>query len=138
MATFDLSKFDTATLADNGAAVNLLSPLGDVLEGTDGKPIQFFILGQDSKKFKADVADARKQAQSNVKKRVKSVDEEEAEAIERIAGYTVGWTENFKLDGKDFPFSTENAIKLYSDMRFQWIYEQINRAIMNRANFLQA
>ena len=47
MATFDLSKFDTATLADKGAAVNLLSPLGDVLEGTDGKPIQFFILGQD-------------------------------------------------------------------------------------------
>ena len=134
--SFDLSKFDTATLADKGAAINLVSPLGDVLEGTDNKPIQFFILGQDSKKFKADIAEARKQAQSNVKKRVKSVEEEEAEAIERIAGYTVGWTDNFKLDGKDFPFTKDNAIKLYSDMRFQWIYEQINRAIMNRATFL--
>lgn len=135
--TFDLSKFDTATLADKGAAINLLSPLGDVVIGSDEKPIQFFILGQDSKKFKADIAEARRQAQSKTSnKKIKTQEDEEYDAIVRIAGYTVGWSNNFVLDGEKFPFSQENAIKLYSDARFQWIYEQINRQIMNRANFL--
>lgn len=139
--TFDLSKFDTATLADKGAPINIVSPLGDVVIGSDGNPVQFFVLGQDSKKFKADISEARRQAQAQTKtnnKKTKSPEEEEAEAIVRIAGYTVGWTNNFELDGDKFPFSQENAVKLYSDARFQWIYEQINRQIMNRANFLQA
>jgi hypothetical protein len=137
--TFDLSKFDTATLADKGAAINLLSPLGDVVMGSDKQPIQFFILGQDSKKFKADIAEARRQAQTQTKannKKLKTPEDEEYDSIVRIAGYTVGWTNNFMLDGKEFPYSQENAIKLYLDPRFQWIYEQINRQIMNRANFL--
>lgn len=134
--SFDLSKFDTATLANNGAPVPLVSPLGDVVIGADGKPVTFFIYGQDSKKFRDAINEIRRRNLSNKKAKVKTPDEEDSEAIERLADLTAGWSNNFDLDGQQFGYSRENAIKLYSDSRFQWLYEQINRAVMNRANFL--
>lgn len=133
--SFDLSKFDTATLANNGAPVPLVSPLGDVIIGTDEKPVTFYIYGQDSKKFRDAINEIRRRNVGK-KAKVKTPDEEDAEAIERLADLTAGWSNNFDLDGHAFKYSRENAIKLYSDSRFQWLYEQINRAVMNRANFL--
>lgn len=133
--SFDLSKFDTATLANNGAPVPLVSPLGDVIIGTDEKPVTFYIYGQDSKKFRDAINEIRRRNVGK-KAKVKTPDEEDAEAIERLADLTAGWSNNFDLDGHAFEYSRENAIKLYSDPRFQWLYEQINRAVMNRANFL--
>lgn len=133
--SFDLSKFDTATLANNGAPVPLVSPLGDVIIGTDEKPVTFYIYGQDSKKFRDAINDIRRRSVGK-KAKVKTPDEEDAEAIVRIADLTADWSNNFDLDGQHFGYSRENAIKLYSDPRFQWLYEQINRAVMNRANFL--
>ena len=133
--SFDLSKFDTATLANNGAPVPLVSPLGDVIIGNDGKPVTFYIYGQDSKKFRDTINEIRRRNVGK-KAKVKTPDEEDAEVIERLADLTAGWSNNFDLDGEAFTYSRENAIKLYSDSRFQWLYEQINRAVMNRANFL--
>lgn len=66
------------------------------------------------------------------------------ESIERaeyelLAALTTGW-KLIGLDGADidFPFSTENAVELYSDPATAWIFDQVNEFAGTRANFSKA
>lgn len=58
-----------------------------------------------------------------------------SDAIELLANVTVGW-DNIKINGKDLPFSLENARKLYEDYAF--IKEQVDEFIGDRRNFIKA
>lgn len=73
------------------------------------------------------------------KRVIMAEEEKEAWTVDFLALLTVTWRagEGVTIGGQPFPAFSKSAAKtLYSDRRFPWIREQINRAIGNRANFL--
>lgn len=130
----DLSTLDTVAGANNGFDVVIYHP------GTLANlGITISVLGKDSDEF-------QKVSRKHQKKRLDrlskggfrgmaglSAEESERDGLELLAACTMGWT-GVVLDGKDVPFSTENAIDIYT--RFPWIREQVDIAMGDRSNFL--
>jgi hypothetical protein len=62
----------------------------------------------------------------------------EAEAqrmnAEFLAACTKAWTP-MKLDGADFVFTHENAVKFFGDSRFRWVEGQLRAFIMDDGHF---
>ena len=52
-----------------------------------------------------------------------------------LANCTIGWR-SLELNGEPYPFSLDNARKVYRD--YPAIRDEINVAVANRANFLLA
>lgn len=142
--SLDLSRFDTATMANSGAPVPLKFNgqiiYADAKDGEPQKPVVFYLIGRDSDQFRGELRDTRRKAKAMAaagnKPKVKTEEQEELEDRQRCASYIKGWSNNFSVDGKDFPYSQENAIALICDKRFQWLYEFVNAEVMNRENFL--
>lgn len=57
----------------------------------------------------------------------------EADGIEILANVTVGW-QGIENGGQPWPFSVENARKLYAD--FPFIREQVDEFVGDRRNFI--
>jgi hypothetical protein len=134
--SIDLSVFDTKTQADQGIEL-------EILHIKTGKPTGFRIrvLGEDSAVMQERVRAYREQVleSSRVAMRGTRTHEDiESEGIERLVIATVGWTEGATFFGEAFPFSRENARKLYTDPRIPEIREQVERGMAKRANFLPA
>lgn len=64
-----------------------------------------------------------------------SEEDDERYANRLIAAHIDGW-KNIEIDGKEFKYSRENAVKLIKD--FPWIKEQVKRYAEKRANFMKA
>lgn len=60
-----------------------------------------------------------------------------AESIDLLVTATLGWR-GFSRGGKALPFSAEEARRLYSDPKSQWVVVQVNAALNNRALFTKA
>lgn len=132
----DLAIFDTKTQADKGFKL-------DILDVRTGEPSGFWItvLGVDSELMQARIREEAERMADAMKRDFvasETAEASRARRIERLVLATVGWAENAKIAGEPFPFSTENARRLYSDPRFPAIREQVERGIQNRANFLPA
>jgi hypothetical protein len=132
----DLSIFDTKTEADRGYKL-------DITDIRTGQPSGFWvrILGIDSEAIQAQMRQYRERVLEGLRRdarTTKTQDEIEAEALERLVVATTGWAEGATIDGQAFPFSRENAQKLYTDPRFPHVREQVERGIQNRVNFLRA
>jgi hypothetical protein len=152
----DLADLDTIAASDKGARIAILHP-------TTKEPFGLFIqlLGKHSTTFRELVKERinnRIKRESMAAKRGKTLDprsaeEVEAEAIEMLAACTVGWeTEIYEGEGKerkikeikptmrfdkqDLPFNHQNAIIIYT--RFLFIREQVDNAIGDLENFIQA
>lgn len=59
----------------------------------------------------------------------------DAENTELLAGCTVNWTIE-TMFGEPFPFSPENAQRLYADRRFFWVRDPALSFIQSDGNFL--
>lgn len=134
--SIDLSVFDTKTQADQGVEL-------DILHIKTGKPIGFRIrvLGEDSALMRAHVRAYREQVLEQAREQMRGSrthEDIENEALERLVLATVGWTEGATFFGEAFPFSRENARRLYTDPRIPEIREQVERGMAKRANFLPA
>lgn len=129
---FDLAQADVVKDANKGGEVSLYHP-------TNGKDvgITIYIVGKDSDTFKAIQAEQNRKRMAKIQKggfraantAVANVDQE---AVELLAACTTGWS-RMPLNGKDVPFSTENAETIYA--KFPWIKEQVDVAIADRALF---
>jgi hypothetical protein len=148
MALVDLN---TGTLANNGRAVELLHPSQQIPIG-----IRFFILGSDSKEFRriirkqqSDLLEKQKKTRRGVY--LETPEEKEANGLELLVGLTSGWEEDVKDEtgkvisirsdielntGEFVPFSQEAVTRIYSDLGFNWIREQIDAEIGDRRDFL--
>jgi hypothetical protein len=131
---FDLSAIDTVKDANQGAEVELYHP-------TNGQDlgIRVRVLGKDSDKFRqVHAAQGRKRTAKLQKTGFRggvSAADIEQEGIELLANCTIGWS-GMVMGGKEVPFSTDNAIAIYT--QYPWIKEQIDSAIADRALFTKA
>jgi hypothetical protein len=127
----DLSTLDTRKGSDSGFELQLLHP-------TTREPLDAFItvLGKDGDAYQQKSAEIKRRRLGRLARGVESaaaVDLAEAEARELLAACTNGW-KGIARDGQEIAFSESAAVRLYAD--FEWIYEQVDAAIHNRANFL--
>lgn len=139
----DLKDLDTTQGAEQGFELELLHPV-------NAAPLGIFItvLGRDS------AAHAKLQNEQNRRrinraqklgnKPTLSLEELERDAIELYATCTSSWhcvekdgskKPTLLVDGKELECVHENAVKLYT--RFKWVCEQVDTAIVDRANFLK-
>jgi hypothetical protein len=131
----DLSQFDTAKAAEQGADLQLRHPTTDA-----PLPDAFIsLVGADSDKFQAQRRKQTNRRLENAARRsgvVKLSDEEvQHDQIELLVAATIGWR-GLELDGEKLAFSADNARMLYT--RLPWVREQVDQFIGDRANFLKA
>lgn len=134
----DLSKINLEKMAEQGAEMELVHPVtGETLTQDDKEktPITIKVVGTDSKAYRNKNRDfQRKRIAKMTKSRTKTIDYtvSDEDACELLAECTVGWS-GIEVDGKPLEFSKENANELY--MKFNWIREQVDAFIGDRANF---
>jgi hypothetical protein len=138
--SFDLSHFETRKYADEGVDFQLVSPKTGPVIGSDGKPVTFRIGGIDSPRIKAAVRERR---EARAKDRADAFNrgetpafDPEQDAIEDLTIMTLGWSDNFSLDGKPCPFSKDAVRDIYT--RFPSILEQMADKAGGRVNFMLA
>jgi hypothetical protein len=138
--TMDFSTLDSQAAAEAGAVIELEDPRsGETLTDDDGKPYYVEIIGMDSAKLRA-------VSQGIVGKRIVNIrkgkggeydaDAEDAEKFRLYAKATKSWYVP-TLDGEVLECNEKNARKLYSDPRFPWISEKIDKEIANRQRFFK-
>lgn len=134
----DLMDMDTKKAADQGAEMALKGPNGNALrDDTTGELWTITLLGMDSQAYvqvQKEIGDRR--LRGGVMKMANApitTEEMEDEGIRMLVAVTKGW-KNLIFKKEPFPFSKENATKLYKD--FPFIREQVEAFIKDRANFL--
>lgn len=127
----DLATLDLTKASNDGAWITLKHPAtGEDLSG------RIKIVGKDSTKFTQLSEEFKRKTLEDMKssktmaQRMENA-QEQSDAI--LVACTLDW-DGMMLDGKDLPFSEANVKMVYS--RFNWIKEQIDVAIADRANFL--
>ena len=125
--TFDLTKLDTAKVAEEGAELRVAHP-------TTGEDlgITITLIGTDSKTFR-DISKSRATASLKKKTREIDLDQNESDAVDLLAKCTKGWS-GITENGKEVVFSYENAVQIYT--KYLWLREQIDRFMADRSNFL--
>jgi hypothetical protein len=130
--SFDLSSLEVV----EGAEMTVMHPVEDIpLDGSDGKPVVFKVVGIDSEQYRAAQRSAQNRRLSKKTRMKITAEQLEHEVLESIVACTVGWSNNFEVDGAAMKFSAENAKTLYQ--RFPWLREQVQDFIEDRANFLR-
>jgi hypothetical protein len=128
----DLKDFDVAAASELGSELTLLHPT----KNDTPLDIKIMLAGPDSKRAR----DAERSIQDQIVKDAadgKLVGDDalfERLAAERIASITLGWT-GIEWGGVPFPFSFDNAVKLYTERR--WIRTQVENFAGRRDNFFK-
>ena len=135
--TIDLAGLDTVAGANAGFDVMLFHPAT-----REDLGIVFTVFGKDSDRFQEV---ARTQQKRRLNKMSKggfrsatgslSPEEMEQESIDLLAACTIGWSDNFVINGGPVQFSIEAARRIYK--QFPWIKEQIDDAMGDRSNFIK-
>lgn len=144
----DLSQgFDLRVNAERGAWCQLVDPItGEDLvdKDDDGKVTahcRIRVRGADSMAYEEAVArtvalrskdPAPKKGRYSSRQLLEAAARNEEMQAEELAAITLGW-EGVDWDGELFPYTHENAVKLYSEHR--WIREQVIDFFGDRANF---
>ena len=111
---------------------------GQPIKTKDGKAVSVTVACKDSEVFRLL---ARNQTERRLKRASEtgnsrlSSTELEDEALDLLAGSTLGWS-GITKDGAEFPFSFENARGLYREL--PWLRDQVDAFIADRANFMKA
>lgn len=146
-----LADLNTSEIANKGRAVALLHPVKQIPIG-----IRFFVLGSDSKEFRRIIREqeaVRLEKQKKTRRGVylETSEEKEANGLDLLVGLTTGWDEDITNEkgevtgtrpeielnaGEFIPFSPAAVRKIYADLGFNWIREQIDAEIGDRRDFL--
>jgi hypothetical protein len=114
--------------------LDLLHPTDNTLLG-----IQITLAGADSDIYQKFV----NKAANKVRQRIKpgrpytppSQEEENERGIALLVACTLGW-EGMVMNGKEYPFTSENARALYANPGYTWLRTQVDEFIGDRSNFL--
>lgn len=138
--SFDLSTLDTKKAAEDGAIINLENPFTkQPLVDDEKKSYYIKILGADSGKISdrlRDIADRRLEYIQRTRKIMTESEIARQEDIETLAAATLDWYLP-AIDGETWDCSEVNAAKLYSDKRFPWLREQLEKVIGDRSRFFK-
>lgn len=134
----DFSKLDTTKHADEGAELELLSPIDDTVlrDEKTGEAVTIKVIGTDSKdytKVYQKIQDRRIQKRFKKGKTTITAAEMQEEAMDMLVACTKGW-KHIEIEGKELAFSEDNARMLYT--KFPWVREQVDAFVSDRANFL--
>ena len=128
--TFDFASLDTTATSDKGRKMLLEHPV-------TGEPLgvgAFIVLaGADSSAYRKAQSVISKR---RVKKRLDKITAEDmrAESVEMLARCSLSWG-NIIVDGQEWSCSVETAKAFFT--RFPWAYEQADRFVHDRSNYLQ-
>jgi predicted glycosyl hydrolase (DUF1957 family) len=134
----DLGNLDFSKQAEEGAWLHLEHPTtGDPLE-TEGSPVRVLLLGRDSAAYRKaahKAQDARLKAAARGAAGARGLTAEvlERESIRVLAACVVDW-EGIVVDGEALEYSHAAAVELLE--RFDWIKQQVDAFVEDRANFL--
>lgn len=130
----DLRSLDTRKACNEPTVLTLQHPVT-----AEDLGITFLVLGIDSDAYKAAT---RKQQDRILKSAMRtrnmgSLDPEERDrmSVEMLAACVAGW-DGLELDGKDLPFSYDNALRVLGE--FPWIKEQVDKAVHDRGFFVKS
>lgn len=137
---FDLALLDTQGPMEKGANMEVLNPItNQIARLPDGSAVYIRLLGSDSNKVRdkeREMMDTRTEKSQRGKQRFLA-HEIEADNNEILVAATTGWN-LAELDGEPFPYSEENARRLWNDPRFVKIREQARQFMANVSNFVKA
>lgn len=129
--SLDLNALDFEPAAAAGARLDLHHPITNAPTGA-----WLQLLGADSDAYRAALRAtqrARLKQAAKLRRLVLTPEELEAEALGLVVVATTGWG-GFNVGGQPLEFSAEAARTLYA--RHNWIREQAEEFINDRANFL--
>lgn len=92
------------------------------------------LVGQDSKEFSTLVLQKAQKLIDGAGP--KSLEDRKKDNADLVIGCVVGWT-GLIANGVEIPYSAEKAVELIGDPRMQWLCEQIEMFINQRANFFR-
>lgn len=140
----DLSSLDTATASEAGATIPILHPISKEPIG-----INITVLGKHSATFRELVRERinkRMKQESMASRRGKQLEPRTAEEVERdalemLVACTLGWNSGegknyITFKGNKLEFNPVNALTVYSGLI--WLREQVDEAIGDLENFIQA
>lgn len=136
MPPIDLESLDSKAGAEKGFELPLTHPAtGEKLGAT------IRVLGFESELYQQKLAEIRGRALERTRRnRGRKLDPEQLreevkqESIEQLVEVTAGWDLGpLRLDGKPIEYSRANALKVYQ--QYNWILEQVDQAVHDRANF---
>jgi hypothetical protein len=133
---YNIGSMEIKKYSEAGVDFQLEHPMDGPIVDENGKPLTINLCGADSARIKAAVRERqKKQAAEAVGKSV-DVDDaaRETENVEDLVTLTNGWSDNWMLDDQPFPFSKENAEKLYR--RFPDIAAWATAKVTMRINFM--
>lgn len=123
----DLRRFDSVTRSEAGVECKLLDPM---TKSDSGASLVLF--GVDSSIYKQ--IEKEQQARHKNLGRALSVEEIYEDTIEKAARMTKDW-KGFSLDGKELPFSQEEAKKVYK--AYPYIFDAAATFMFTRTNFFE-
>lgn len=138
--TLDFSDLDSKTAAETGTVMEVDDPRNDEkLTDPEGKPYWIELIGTDSAKLKAisrKFIDRRVNGIRKGKNEDFDSDTADQERVQLYAAATKSWY-LLPIDGEALECNEKNAKRLYSDARFPWLVEQIDKAIADRKRFFK-
>lgn len=130
---FDIGSFSQTDEA-KGEFLNLLNPSnGEPLIDSEGNDIGMYLLGKDSTKYRAAQRAVTNRRLNNKASSAITAERIEAEAIEVLSKCVVSW-QGIVFNGEEMECNFPNARKLLTES--QWVKEQVDDFVAERANFL--
>lgn len=136
---FDFAALDTKTAADQGTVVTIENPVTDEpLTDSEGQPVTITVLGSDSAKLTELLRKNGDRRLDRMRKQrdfvVDNVATVERRRIERLVAATIAWS-GVGLNGQVLECTEANAWTFYSDPRWPWLLDQLDKAIDDRKRF---
>jgi hypothetical protein len=136
---YDIGKMEIRKFSESGIDFQVEHPMDGPIFDDKKKALTINLSGADSSRIKAAVRERQKKQQAQVEETKKPIEYDdqmrEDENIEDLVTLTNGWSDNWELDGQPFPFSKDNAAKLYR--RFPDIAAWATSKVTTRINFMQ-
>lgn len=134
---FDLNSLDTLTRSQTGTDMPVTHPRtrAPILQD-NGQPHTITLRGRNSDAYR-DMQRSLQERRADMAARgiAPSREELERDDVDLLVACTVGWTD-MTMDGQPFPYSPENARRLWSDRRFVFLRDAAITHIREDANFL--
>lgn len=124
----DFGKLDTRKSCSQGAVMQVMHP-------ATGLPIEgctITLMGKDSDEYRKRILQVRRRSAHNQGKL--DIDKTDNDAMQARVACTLSWT-GFEENGKIFDPLPENFLYFYE--KYDWLVEQVDSFIMERANFLK-
>lgn len=133
----DFGNYETLS-SDEGEWLHIIDPKTDepmYLGGDPKKPVRIRAVGIDSPTFKKIEREVAHERLASQRKKF-SADAHEAEQLKIITGCITDW-ENISLNGEVLKYHHGNALKFFRIRHTAFVFEQVNRFISERRNFLK-